>query len=497
MVLKGVLAVPFLLLSVSAFADGIDFFNLSSHADETRFLRPPESAVQPKRELMPFERGYVAPEDSRMHLDKIKLTVPGAVSPSDTIQPSKPEPPASEPVVVEKVVEKIVEKPVEKIVEKVVEKPVEKIVEKQVVVEKPVVVEKIVEKPVEKIVEKVVEKPVEKIVEKQVVVEKPVVVEKVVEKPVEKIVEKQVEKIVEKVVEKPVEKIVEKVVEKPVEKIVEKQVVVEKPVVVEKIVEKPVEKIVEKVVEKPVEKIVEKQVVVEKPVVVEKVVERVRTVTNYSDRVVRDRRIENRLIEEKKVLVDQGRRLVEANEALRISNEKLQLELEEERQRAAEQARRTARATPQPKQPLTGRPAKITSATTYYDRKEGVVFFDRNVWVDDERYQLHADQAYVFMGTSNDVRRIVAIGHVAMTNDTKRAYGAKVSYHRDGGMVILYSGDGVTAEVRDESKTEDQVLRGEKIKFWIDSEQVEVTRATISAPTPEVQGSDMKGLFNR
>ena len=142
------------------------------------------------------------------------------------------------------------------------------------------------------------------------------------------------------------------------------------------------------------------------------------------------------------------------------------------------------------------RPARITSATTYYDRKEGIVFFNKNVFVDDEQYQLHADKAYVFMSGTNDVRRIVAIGNVAMTNDTKRAYGAKVSYYRDGGMVVLYSGDGITAEVRDESKSEDQEVRGRKIKFWIDAEQVEVLDADITAPTSGFGKEGLKKAIN-
>ena len=28
-----------------------------------------------------------------------------------------------------------------------------------------------------------------------------------------------------------------------------------------------------------------------------------------------------------------------------------------------------------------GRPARITSATTYYDRKEGIIYFDKDVYV--------------------------------------------------------------------------------------------------------------------
>ena len=144
----------------------------------------------------------------------------------------------------------------------------------------------------------------------------------------------------------------------------------------------------------------------------------------------------------------------------------------------------------------TSRPARITSATTYYDRKEGIVFFNKNVFVDDEQYQLHADKAYVFMSGTNDVRRIVAIGNVAMTNDTKRAYGAKVSYYKEGGMVVLYSGNGIAAEVRDESKAEDQVVRGRKIKFWIDSEQVEVVDADITAPTSGFGKDGLKKAIN-
>ncbi len=126
---------------------------------------------------------------------------------------------------------------------------------------------------------------------------------------------------------------------------------------------------------------------------------------------------------------------------------------------------------------------KITSASTYYDRKEGYAYFSGKVFVDSDEYQLYADRAYVFMDGTNDLKRIVAIGNVALTNGTKRAYGAKVSYHRDPGMIVLYAGeDGAAAEVRDESDKGPQVVRGKKIKFWTESEQVEVLEAELTAP---------------
>jgi len=132
----------------------------------------------------------------------------------------------------------------------------------------------------------------------------------------------------------------------------------------------------------------------------------------------------------------------------------------------------------------TNRVAKITAASTYYDSKEGVALFAGKVYVDDELYQLHADKAYVFMDKegTNELKRIVAIGNVALTNETKRAYGAKASYHRASGMVVLYAPEGGVCEVRDEKEDPPQSVKGTKIKFWVDSEQVEVTGAQISAP---------------
>ena len=132
--------------------------------------------------------------------------------------------------------------------------------------------------------------------------------------------------------------------------------------------------------------------------------------------------------------------------------------------------------------------ARITSDSTYYDRKEGMAVFTGHVHVDDEQYQMHADKAYVFLTETNTLKRIVAIGGVALTNELKYATGAKASYYKEGGMVVLYGGDGVNAEVVDASGAQRQTLRGKKIKFWIDSEQVEVLDATIVAPVKAGKG---------
>ena len=139
---------------------------------------------------------------------------------------------------------------------------------------------------------------------------------------------------------------------------------------------------------------------------------------------------------------------------------------------------------------------RITAGSTYYDRKEGFAYFNGKVTVDDPQYKLHADRAFVYMSGTNDLRRIVALGHVAITNETRRAYAEKASYYRKTGMVVLYSGEGRVAEVRDERPDGDQVVRGKKIKFWTGTRQVEVVDAEITAPSSG--GMDaVKGMMGR
>ena len=98
---------------------------------------------------------------------------------------------------------------------------------------------------------------------------------------------------------------------------------------------------------------------------------------------------------------------------------------------------------------------------------------------------------------AGDVRRVVAIGNVAMTNDAHRAYGAKATYSKKNGLVVLYSGDGITAEVRDESKEQPQIVRGKRIRFWIDSEQVEVDEADLTGAAPAGGAQSLKKILDK
>ena len=139
---------------------------------------------------------------------------------------------------------------------------------------------------------------------------------------------------------------------------------------------------------------------------------------------------------------------------------------------------------------------RITSARVNYDRKEGFAYFSGGVTVEDPTYVLHADRAFVYTGETNDLKKIVALGNIAITNESRRAYGAKATYFRNSGAVVLSAGTNVVAEVRDVGPDGDQVLRGRKIKFWTGTRQVEVVEAEITAPSQG--GLDaVKGMIGR
>lgn len=134
-----------------------------------------------------------------------------------------------------------------------------------------------------------------------------------------------------------------------------------------------------------------------------------------------------------------------------------------------------------PKKKEAVRDAIITAERTDYDRKEGVVLFDRNVYVDDAQYQMHTDRLFLFLDGTNDLKRLVAIGNVAITNENRRAYCARATFNKKLGRIVMYSSDEITAILREEGKKESEV-KGEKITFWIDSEQVEVENPVITMP---------------
>jgi len=123
--------------------------------------------------------------------------------------------------------------------------------------------------------------------------------------------------------------------------------------------------------------------------------------------------------------------------------------------------------------------AVITSARSDFDREERVVMFDRDVRVEYAAdYVMCADRLFVFLGGSNELSRIVALGNVAITNDTRvgNCHMAKF-WKRTSEIEMFGDGAGRPARMADEGGSD---LRGSRIRFWLDTEQVDVT-------DPEIQ----------
>ncbi len=148
---------------------------------------------------------------------------------------------------------------------------------------------------------------------------------------------------------------------------------------------------------------------------------------------------------------------------------------------------------------------RITSERATYDRKEGVIVFDENVFVDDPEYKMHADQVYVFLDGTNELKRVVALGNVALTNELVTAEKkelrvgtcAKATYSKAISKLVMYGDESAPASLSTVGK-ESGELTGRKITFWLDSEQVEVEKSTITIDASSANGkTDMKKVLGK
>ena len=127
------------------------------------------------------------------------------------------------------------------------------------------------------------------------------------------------------------------------------------------------------------------------------------------------------------------------------------------------------------------RTVKITSDRASYLKKDAIVAFEGHVFVDDVEFKMHADEVSLFLDGTNSLKRLVAIGSVAVTNGTRYGSCAKATYNKAMSKVVLYSDPqkGVPARLVDAGKRQSE-LEGRKITYWIDTEQVEVDGSTVT-----------------
>ena len=126
--------------------------------------------------------------------------------------------------------------------------------------------------------------------------------------------------------------------------------------------------------------------------------------------------------------------------------------------------------------------ARITSRTADLDRREGVVMFEGDVVV---RYSndctMCADRLYMFLAGTNELSRVVALGNVSITNDTRTGTCAMATFRRKRSEIEMFGDDRGGFARLVERGEEASALEGRRIKFWLDTEQVEVENSRISS----------------
>lgn len=169
---------------------------------------------------------------------------------------------------------------------------------------------------------------------------------------------------------------------------------------------------------------------------------------------------------------------------------------EQEPDRAAQaapapEAPARAEAAPAAKQESAVKNVKVTSDRATYLRKDGVLAFEGHVSVDDGDFQMHADSVSLFLEGTNELKRVVAIGNVAVTNELRSGSCAKATYNKALSKVVLYGDEskGISAKLLDAGKRRSEVC-GKKITFWIDTEQVEVEGSTVTVDAGGLGGKE-------
>ena len=145
------------------------------------------------------------------------------------------------------------------------------------------------------------------------------------------------------------------------------------------------------------------------------------------------------------------------------------------------------------------RTVRVTSDRSTYLRKDGVLAFEGNVCVDDVEFKMHAREVNIFLEGTNELKRVVAVGDVAVTNGLRYGSCAKATYNKAHSKVVLYGDEakGIPAKLTDAGKRRSEV-EGRKITFWVDTEQVEVEGSVVTVEAGNLGGKgEAKRLLGR
>lgn len=131
---------------------------------------------------------------------------------------------------------------------------------------------------------------------------------------------------------------------------------------------------------------------------------------------------------------------------------------------------------------------RVKSRACDFDREAGLALFEGNVVVTyTDAYTMCADRLYLFISGTNELNRVVAVGAVSVTNEQRVGTCSLAVYrHRKNEIEMFGDGKEVVARLQDFGRDERAAVTGGRIRFWLDDEQVEVDRSTVTFDAPSM-----------
>ena len=117
-----------------------------------------------------------------------------------------------------------------------------------------------------------------------------------------------------------------------------------------------------------------------------------------------------------------------------------------------------------------------------FDIGSGVVMFEGDVVGRSDDFTICAEKLYAFLVGTNELNRIVTVGDVSITNGARVGTCAMATYRRKKGEIEMFGDDKANRlACLKETAASMRMLEGTRIRFWVESEQVEVENSRITA----------------
>ena len=134
-------------------------------------------------------------------------------------------------------------------------------------------------------------------------------------------------------------------------------------------------------------------------------------------------------------------------------------------------------------------PTRITAKRMEYDYKEAVALFDEDVVVTDPKFRMNSEKMIVFFQGTNEMKQLVVMGNVSISNDNRTAVCEKAVYTKATGQIVM-TGNAVLQRV---GQGEAGKVTGDRITIWVDEERIEVyPGATLTLPGGTLGGGKGK-----